>query len=453
MRIGEQIELTLEKLALGGEAVARTDAGMVVFVQGGIPGDRALVEITKRKRQFAVGKIVALREPSSLRMEARCEYFGRCGGCKWQCLRYPDQLRFKQQVVEETFKHLGKIQDLPIREIRGMESPWYYRNKMEFSFGTDEQGTIILGQHVAGRWDRLVDLEQCYLQSERSVEILALCREFVRKQGLSVYSTETESGLLRHLVVREGKHTGDLMVNLVISGEYFPQLDRFVHYLVAGCPQITSILLTVNRRKAHTPRGQEEHLIFGDPTIRETVNSLEFEISAGSFFQTNTLQTERLYQTIQRMTQPHAQGTALDLYCGTGAIALHLATLMQTVYGVELVEEAVRNAEQNAERNHIENVSLYCGEVQKVLPDFLEYSPDVVVIDPPRPGLSKKVVRDILKLHPRQVIYVSCNPATLARDVAMFTKQQYVIQEVQPVDMFPHTYHIETIVDLRTQHG
>ncbi|MCP4401236.1 MAG: 23S rRNA (uracil(1939)-C(5))-methyltransferase RlmD [bacterium] len=448
MQIGDRVELSLESLALGGEAIARVDKGMVVFVRGGIPGDRGIVEIIKRKRRFATGKLVELLESSPLRIEPRCEYFGRCGGCKWQYLKYEDQLKFKQQQVLEAFRHIGKLQEIRVNDIIGMESPWYYRNKMEFSFGQDEEEGLILGQHYAGRWDKKIDLQNCYLQSEDSVEIFALCRDFVRKQQLTVFSSDTEEGLLRHLVVREGKHTGDIMVNVVTSGEHFPQMDRFVRYLSAGMPRITAIVHTINRRKGQSSQGQEEILLYGEPTIQETINGLSFEISAQSFFQTNSLQTEILYQTIRRMAEiPHG-GTAVDLYCGTGSIALHLAPQSKMVYGIELVEDSILNARKNAKRNKIENVEFHCGEVQKVLPTLEFEQPDVMVVDPPRAGLSKKVVGHLLKADSRQIIYVSCNPATLARDVAMISDGGYSIREIQPVDMFPHTYHIETVVNL-----
>jgi 23S rRNA (uracil1939-C5)-methyltransferase len=331
-----------------------------------------------------------------------------------------------------------------------MDSPWYYRNKMEFTFGRDDREGVILGQHVAGKWEELVNLDTCYLQSERSVDIFALCRDFARKYELSAFSTKTGEGLLRHVVIREGKHTEDVMVNIVTSGEYFPQLDRFVRYLIAGYPLITGILLTINRLRGESSQGQEQDLLFGEPTITETINDLSFEISAKSFFQTNTIQAERLYQTIQRMAVPDKEGTAVDLYCGTGSIALHLAPQFKMVYGVELVEESVSNAKQNAERNGISNVSFVCGEVQKVLPSLLQTSPDLMVVDPPRAGLAKKVVRKVLNMSPRQIIYVSCNPATLARDLSLFTNEGYAVLEVQPIDMFPHTYHIETIVNLKS---
>ncbi len=451
MQAGDRIEVTLENLALGGEAIARVDGGMVVFVKGGIPGDKGVVEITKRKRRFAAGKLIELLEPSSLRIEARCEYFGRCGGCKWQCLSYEKQLEFKEQQVAEAFAHIGNIHDIPLSPIIGMESPWYYRNKMEFTFEQDDEEGLILGQHYAGRWDKLVDLKHCYLQSEDSVEIFALCRDFARKQHLTAFSSQTGEGLLRHLVIREGKHSGDIMVNIVTSGEYMPQMDRFVRYLTAGMPRTTSIVHTINRKLGRSSQGQEEHLLYGEPTIRETINGFSFEISAKSFFQTNTLQTEVLYQTIQRMAEIDGTGIAVDVYCGTGSIALHLASKAKHVYGVELVEDAVANAEENAKRNTIQNLSFHVGEAQKVLPGLLPEPPALIVVDPPRPGLSKKVVKHLLTAAPRQILYVSCNPATLARDVAMCAEKGYYIQEVQPVDMFPHTSHIETVVELRRE--
>jgi 23S rRNA (uracil1939-C5)-methyltransferase len=238
------------------------------------------------------------------------------------------------------------------------------------------------------------------------------------------------------------------MLNVVTSGEYFPQMDRFVRYVLAGRPDITSIVLTINRRKGQSSQGQEEHLLFGDPTITDTINALTFEYSAQSFFQTNTFQAERLYQIVHRMATGNEQGVAVDLYCGTGAIAFHLASHFQTVYGVELVEDAVENARRNAERNKIRNVEFHCGEVQKLVPDVLPEHPDLIVVDPPRAGLVPKVIRHLIKIGPQQIIYVSCNPATLARDLVSLTEGGYAVDEVQPVDMFPHTYHIETVVNL-----
>lgn len=446
MKVGNRSELTLEKLALGGEAIAHAPDGVVVFVKGGLPGDRAVVEITKRKRKLLFGAIVDLLEPSDLRAPARCEYFGRCGGCKWQFLPYAQQVDFKRQLVAETLEHLGKLRDVDVKPMLGMEEPWCYRNKMEFSFAHGENGELILGQHVAGRWDLVIDLENCYLQSERSVDVFGLCRDFCRKQQLTAFSTLTGEGLLRHVVVREGKHTGDLMVNLVTSGEYFPQMDRFVRYLTAGRPDITGIVLTVNRRKGQSAQGQEEHIIYGEPTIQETLNGIVFEYSARSFFQTNTVQAERLYQVVQRMAG--GRGTAVDLYCGTGAIAFHLAPQFSRVYGVELVEDAVENARRTAERNQITNVEFLCGEVQKLVPDALPDAPDLVVVDPPRAGVAPKTLRHLMRIAPPQIIYVSCNPATLARDVEQLAQHDYRVAEVQPVDMFPHTYHIETVVNL-----
>ncbi|PID58586.1 23S rRNA (uracil(1939)-C(5))-methyltransferase RlmD [candidate division KSB3 bacterium] len=448
MHIGDRIELTLETLALGGEAIARIDKGLVVFVRGGIPGDRGIVEIVKRKRKFATGTLVELLEPSPIRIEARCENFGRCGGCKWQYLNYEDQLRFKQQQVIEAFRHIGQLREIDVNDIIGMEFPWYYRNKMEFSFGQDEEDGLILGQHYAGRWDKKIDIRNCYLQSKDSVDIFALCRDFARRQQLTVFSSDTEEGLLRHLIVREGKHTGDIMVHIVTSGEYFPQLDRFVRYLTAGMPRIKSIVHTINRRKGQSSQGQEEILLYGEATIRENINGLSFNISAQSFFQTNSRQTEILYQTIQRMAEVPQGGTVVDLYCGTGSIALHVASQAGMVYGIELVEDSILNARKNAELNNIENVEFHCGEVQNVMPTLGFEQPNVMVADPPRAGLSKKVVGHILKADPRQIIYVSCNPATLARDVAMILNGGYTIREIQPIDMFPHTYHIETVVNL-----
>lgn len=448
LKKGDLLTLTITDLAFGGESVARTEDNLVVFVKGGLPGEEVRVQITRCKGRFVEGKVLEVLCPSPFRVQARCKHFGPCGGCTWQDLYYPEQLKFKQKQVQDALVRIGKLTDFSINPMVGMSpEPWYYRNKMEYTFGYDPQDQLILGQHRSGHWDQLVDIETCWLQSPTSNKILNLCKEFARKHGLTAYSNKTHQGLLRHLVIREGKNTGEVMVNLVTSGEDFPQVHELVQVLTAQVPEITSIVLNVNRRVGETSQGQEEKVLWGRPTIREIINGLQFEISANSFFQTNTWQAERLYRFVLNMAEVHKGSIVWDLYCGTGAIALHLAPLVKEVHGVELNPIAVENAQLNAQKNRIENVFFHCGEVKKVL-RTLPFYPDLIVVDPPRDGLNRKVIQAMVDKGPSQIIYVSCNPTTLARDLKDICEAGYKISQVQPIDMFPHTYHIETVVSL-----
>lgn len=446
---GDLLTLTILDLAFGGEGVARTEDNQVVFVKRGLPQEQVHVEVTKCKSRFVEGKVVDILQASPFRVPARCRHFGLCGGCTWQDLDYEAQLKFKQKQVADALTRIGKLESVFINPVIGMSpEPWYYRNKMEYTFGYDKQGQIILGQHRAGQWYELVDIEECWLQSPTSNKILKICKEFVRKHNLSAYSTKTHRGLLRHLVIREGKNTGDVLINLIILGEDFPQADAFVEQLTAQVPEITSIVLNVNRRVSETSQGEEERILWGQPVIHETVNDLHFDISANSFFQTNTYQTQRLYRLIVDMAKVDKGSIVLDLYCGTGSITLHLASRVKEVHGVEINPLAIENARHNAQKNQIENAFFYCGEVRKVLRD-LSFPLDVIVVDPPRDGLNRKVIQFLLEKTPSQILYVSCNPTTLARDLKDLCEGGYSVSRVQPIDMFPHTYHIETVTELR----
>ena len=448
LKKGDILTLTIEDLAFGGESVARTEEGLVVFMRGGLPQDQVRVQVTKCKRNFAEGKILEIIRPSPFRVPPRSKHFGVCGGCTWQDLRYEEQLRFKQKQVKEALVRIGKLTDISVNPTIGMSpEPWFYRNKMEFTFGYDEQGQLILGLHQIGRWDRIVDIEECWLQSPLSNKILGIVKEFAIKRKLSAYSTKTHEGLLRHLVIREGKNTGQVMVNLVTSGEDFPQAPELVQVLTARVPEITSIVLNVNRRVGETGQGEEERVLWGQPFICEVVNGLQFEISANSFFQPNTHQAQRLYRVVGDMAEVDKGSVVLDLYCGTGAIAFHLAPKVKEVHGVEINPIAVENARLNAQKNQIGNVFFYCGEVKKILPG-LPIQPDLAVVDPPRAGLDKKGIKALLEIAPPQILYVSCNPTTLARDLKDLQGSGYSVSQVQPIDMFPHTYHIETVTGL-----
>ncbi len=446
-RRGDLLTVDVTDLAFGGEGVARAAGGYVVFVPGGVPGDRVDVRLTQVRPRFARGAIERLDRASDLRTEPPCPYFGRCGGCRLQHVRYEAQLEFKQRQVVDCLTRLGGLGEVPVSPILGAPEIYGYRNKMEFTFA-EVDGRPVVGLHEAERYDAILDVERCLLQSDGMNAVLAEVRTFVRERGWSIYRQETEEGLLRFLMLREGRQTGDAMVNLVTASPDVPTARALADRLRDRCPHVTSVVLNVNPKKAAVAVGVEEHPIAGNETIRERLRDLIFSISANSFFQTNTRQAERLFGIVGEYAGLTGQETVLDLYAGTGAISLLLARQARVVYGIELVPAAIEDAARNARENRITNCTFLPGEVRHVLPDLLARGvrADVVVADPPRAGFHPKALRSLATLAARRVVYVSCNPATLARDLATLCAAGYRITAVQPVDMFPHTPHIEVVV-------
>ncbi len=447
-RRGDLLTVDVTDLAFGGEGVARA-GGYVVFVPGGVPGDRAEVRLSQVRPRFARGAIERLVRPSALRTEPPCPYFGRCGGCRLQHIAYPAQLEFKQRQVAECLARLGGLGDVPLSPIIGAPELYGYRNKMEFTFA-EVEGRPIVGLHEAERYDAILDIERCLLQSETMNAVLAEVRAFVAEAGWSVYRQESQEGLLRFLVLREGRATGEAMVNLVTASPDVAAARALADRLRARCPAVSSVILNVNPKKAAVAVGVEEHPIAGDERIHERLDGLTFSISANSFFQTNTRQAERLFGIVADYAGLTGAETVLDLYAGTGAITLLLARRARAVYGIELVPAAIEDAARNARENGITNCTFLPGEVRHVLPALLVRGmrPEVVVADPPRAGFHPKALRTLTGLGPARVVYVSCNPATLARDLGILCASGYRVQAVQPIDMFPHTPHIEVVVRL-----
>jgi 23S rRNA (uracil1939-C5)-methyltransferase len=445
-RRGDLVTVDVTDLAFGGEGVARA-GGYVVFVPGAVPGDRAEVRLTHVRPRFARGAIERLARRSAWRTDPPCPYFGRCGGCRLQHIRYEAQLEFKQRQVVDCLTRLGGLADLPIAPILGAPEVYGYRNKMEFAFA-EVDGRAIVGLHEAERYDAILDIERCLLQSDRMNAVLAEVRAFVQERGWSVYRQETEQGLLRFLMLREGRATGETMVNLVTTSPDVASARTLADRLRARCPFVTSIVLNVNPKKAAVAVGVEEHPIDGNETVRERLGGLVFSISANSFFQTNTRQAERLFGIVSEYADLTGREVVLDLYAGTGAISLILAHRAGAVYGIELVPDAIEDAARNARENGITNCTFLPGEVRHVLPQLLARGvrADVVVADPPRAGFHPKALRSLATLGARRLVYVSCNPATLARDLAALCAAGYRVTAVQPVDMFPHTPHIEVVV-------
>ena len=443
---GEILSLTIDDLAYGGEGVGRAD-GYVVFVPGGLPGDRLQVRLVQARSRFGRGAIEAVIEPSPQRVEAPCPYFGRCGGCRLQHVAYPAQLAYKTKQVADALERLGGLRDVPLRPIIGAEEIFGYRNKMEFTVA--EPGPAV-GLHAAERYDAVLDIDRCLLQSDRMNALLAEARAFFVDRGLTVYEQDTGEGLLRFLMLREGRHTGELMTNVVTSAPAVSELAPLVARLQAREAGTTSVILNVNPKKASVAVGVEEHLLGGRDHIRERVGGLTFRVSANSFFQTNTRQAERLFDLVVESTGLTGTETVIDLYSGTGAISLLLARRARWVYGVELAQAAVDDAGANAAANGITNCTFLAGEVRFVLPSLIAkgVTAEVVVADPPRAGFHPKALHALITLGACRIVYVSCNPTTLARDLGELSRGGYRVEWVQPVDMFPHTPHIEAVARL-----
>jgi 23S rRNA (uracil1939-C5)-methyltransferase len=445
-RRGDTLELVVDDLAFGGEAVGRVD-GYVVFVRGGLPGDRLRVTVTETRGRYGRGTIEAVLTPSPDRVEPPCRYFGRCGGCRLQHLAYPAQLAFKEKQVRDCLTRLGGLPPFELRPIVAAPETYGYRNKMEFTIAGP--GPVV-GLHAAERYDVVLDIERCLLQSETMNALLDEFRRQVRERDLPVWDPRSERGLLRFVTVREGRRTGEAMVNVVAAAPDVQAVMPVAEALKARVPATASVLLNVNDKKASVAIGSEEHLLLGGDQITESLDGVSFQISANSFFQTNTVQAERLFAIVAEACALRGHETVLDLYSGTGAISLLLARRATRVYGVELSAAAVADAGRNARANGIENCTFLPGEVRHVLPVLMREGvrADVIVADPPRAGFHPKALAAMAALAPERIVYVSCNPATLARDVGDLVRQGYRLEWVQPVDMFPQTPHIEAVARL-----
>jgi 23S rRNA (uracil1939-C5)-methyltransferase len=448
-RRGDSFELAIEDLAFGGEGVGRAD-GYVVFVRGGLPGDRLRVRLTEARGRFGRANIEEVLEPSTDRVEPPCPYFGRCGGCRLQHLAYPAQLAFKEKQVRDCLQRLGGLGTFELRPILPAEETYGYRNKMEFTVAGPEPR---IGLHAAERFDVVLDIERCLLQSETMNALLDEFRKQVQARALSIYDADTERGLLRFVMMREGRRPGEAMVNIVGAAPDVETLTPVAEALRARAPQTASVVLNVNAKKASVALGSEEHLLLGRDHIRERLGDVTFQVSANSFFQTNTVQAERLFALVESACELTGSETLLDLYSGTGAISLLLARRVRWAYGIEVAAAAVTDAIRNARANGIENCTFLAGEVRHVLPDLARQgvSASVVVADPPRAGFHPKALSALAAMAPARIIYVSCNPATLARDVADLVRLGYRVEWVQPVDMFPQTPHIEAVARLRRE--
>ena len=437
---GDELELTIDTLAFGGAGVARTE-GYVVFVQGAVPGDRVRAVIGKRKRAYAEARVTEILAPSPDRIAPVADH----PGAPWQVLPYERQLEVKQRQVFDALRRIGKLDGFALEPIVPALSPWRYRNKLEYSFGVGPSGELVCGFHAPGRWDEIVAIDDCLLASERANVAREQIVSWCRAQELSAYDRRSGEGMLRNLVVREGRRTGALQVRLVTSQG---RLDR--ESLAAAAEGLDGVLWTRQSGLGETTQGGETELLAGSDRFEETLSDMRFEISAGAFFQTNTEMAERLYQLAIEYAQPVGFERVYDLYCGIGTIGLLMSPRVAEVWGLELIPEAISDAIANARHNEIDNAHFFAGDVRVAMRELVERAgrPDVLMVDPPRAGLSQKVVRRIIEASPSRIVYVSCNPTTLAPNAAQLVEAGYELVRVRPVDMFPQTPHIECVAEL-----
>jgi 23S rRNA (uracil1939-C5)-methyltransferase len=440
----QELELDVESLAYGGNGVARLD-GFVVFVRRGLPGDRVRARVTKVKRGFAEALATEVLTAGPNHVEAPCAHYPACGGCRFQDLDYAVQVAAKASQVREALRRIGGIDDPPLEQIVPADDVFHYRNKMEYSFTATPDGAT-LGLHRAGRWDEVLEIERCWLTTDLGNGIRNAVRDWAREEGLEAYDQAEQTGYLRHLVVREGRNTGQALVQLVTAkGEKFDR-DYLVEVL-RRFPEVRSILWSVNESPSEVTNLPIE-LLWGDDAIEEELLGLRFRVRANSFLQTNTRMAERLYEIAREFAGLTGSETVWDLYCGIGTLGLAMAPQALTVWGVEIVEEAVACAIENAELNGVANAAFFAGNVGQSIDELRERGgdPDVVVVDPPRAGLAGKALRRLGRIEAPRIVYVSCNPTTLASDVKYLADEHgYRLVRARPIDMFPHTPHVETV--------
>jgi 23S rRNA (uracil1939-C5)-methyltransferase len=440
---GDELDLRVDSLAYGGNGVARLD-GFVVFVRRGLPGDLVRARVTKVKRSHAEATAVEVLESGPGRVEAPCDHFPACGGCRFQDLAYEAQLAAKEAQVRDALVRLGGIPDPPLEPALPADAIFHYRNKLEYSFAPAPAG-LTLGFHRAGRWDEVLDIRECWLTTELGNAVRDATRAWAREHALAAYDQATQTGFLRHLVVREGRNTGQAMVVLVTAPGTLPE-ESFIR-AVTRFPEVRSVYWGINDRPAEVTN-VPTRLLFGEEAIEEELCGLRFRIRPNAFLQTNTSMAERLYGLAVEYAGLSGRETVYDLYSGTGTIGLVLARQALTVWGIEASEESVACAIENAAQNGITNAAFFAGDVGRSIEELRERSgtPDVVVVDPPRAGLSGKALRRIGDLEAPRVVYVSCNPTTFAANAKeLRTGWGYRLERARPVDMFPHTPHVETV--------
>lgn len=453
----ESIEIT--DVAAEGKSIAKVD-GMVIFVPFVIPGDVVDLQLYRKKKSFAQGRVIQFRKYAEERVKSFCTHFGTCGGCKWQMMPYYKQLEFKQRQVQDQLERIAKVQIPALRPILGALDTQFYRNKLEFTFSnkrwlTDEEAnseteftqTNALGFHIPGRFDKVLDISKCWLQNDISNQIRNEVRSYCLENNYTFFDLKNQNGLMRNLIIRTSS-TGDIMTIVVFYDHQTDKIESLLTHLSQRFPQITSLLYIVNQKANDTITDQQVQVWKGEDHIYEEMEGLKFKIGAKSFYQTNSVQAYNLYKITRNFAQISPKDIVYDLYTGTGTIANFVAHKAHKVVGIEYVPEAIEDAKINAKINGIENIQFYAGDMKDILNEtFIEQHgrPNVIITDPPRAGMHDDVIKTILFAQPERIVYVSCNPATQARDISLLD-EQYQVEQIQPVDMFPHTHHVENVI-------
>ncbi|WP_227938777.1 23S rRNA (uracil(1939)-C(5))-methyltransferase RlmD [Alkalihalobacillus deserti] len=440
----DQLQVTIEDLTHEGAGVAKVN-GYTLFVPQALPGETVKIKVVKTNKGYGFARLLEIQEASEHRVEPPCPIYHQCGGCQIQHLSYEAQLVSKQKQVRDVLERIGSLIEVTVHPTMGMENPWRYRNKAQVPVG--EEGGLVIAGFYQERSHRIIDMNECLIQHEDNDQIIRVVKKIANKHGIRGYDEEKHRGILRHVVARIGKITNEVMVVLVTRGKELPNKKAIIDEILAEVPNVKSIVQNINTKRTNVIFGDKTIVLWGDEYIHDYIGDIKFAISARSFYQVNPEQTKVLYDQALKYAELTGQETVIDAYCGIGTISLFLAQKAKHVYGVEIVPDAIADAKRNAKLNGFTNVDFAVGEAEKVMPWWYAQGirADVVVVDPPRKGCDQELLETILSMKPERVVYVSCNPATLARDLKILEAGGYKTKEVQPVDMFPHSTHVECV--------
>ena len=458
------VRLTISDIGTDGEGIGKVD-GYTLFVKDAVIGDTITARVIKLKKNYGYGRLMEVIEPSKDRVEPVCPVARQCGGCQIQQMSYDAQLDFKRKLVEGNLRRIGGFPDINVLPVIGMDEPYHYRNKAQYPVGRDKDGNVVIGFY-AGRTHCIIDNQDCAIGARENVKILTAIRDYINENKVSVYDENTGKGAVRHILIRKGFHTGQVMVCIVVNGESLPQEDKLVAKLTGlelwenetngkldsvkgkAVPYISSVMVNINRENTNVILGDRCRTLWGKDYIEDSINGITFQISPLSFYQVNPVQTEKLYGKALEFAGLTGNEVVWDMYCGIGTISLIMATRAKKVYGVEIVPAAIENAKNNARINGLDNAEFYVGKSEEIAPELAEQGavPDVIVVDPPRKGCDEALLDTIVKMQPERVVYVSCDSATLARDLRVLVDGGYRLEKVRAVDQFAHTVHVETVI-------
>ncbi|WP_339998403.1 23S rRNA (uracil(1939)-C(5))-methyltransferase RlmD [Priestia aryabhattai] len=444
----EYIDVAFEDLTHDGAGVAKVN-GFPIFVQNALPGESGQVKVIKVKKGYAFGKLIKHHTISEQRVEAPCPVYKQCGGCQLQHVSYEGQLQFKQKQVKDVMARIGHLPDVPVHSTLGMNDPWRYRNKAQVPVA-EREGGLVAGFYQQRSHD-IINMDACLIQQQANDDVVQAVKSICEKHEVSAYQEQKHKGTLRHIMARYGLVTGEIMVVIVTRTAELPNKKRIIEDIIEAVPNVKSIVQNVNSKRTNVILGNQTNVLWGEEYIYDYIGDVKFAISAKSFYQVNPEQTKVLYDKALEYADLTGEETVIDAYCGIGTISLFLAQKAKKVYGVEIVPEAIEDAKRNAELNGIHNAEFAVGEAEVVIPNWYKQGikADVIVVDPPRKGCDEALLNTIIDMKPKKVVYVSCGPATLARDLAILEKGGYETVEVQPVDMFPHTTHVENVAVLK----